>query len=199
MDTLKAILNQILLFFDAVGERFRRLPARGRRRVFLLALIFLLLVFLLAVLCISSCRRDASKTVAEAMDLNARTRVRGTLEAEEESSVRVSSDAYPIMTESEPLVETTQATWVPEQSESWTEPEDDPLDEPEDDPLDEPEATPEPTFDPEEEPTPEPTAEPEDEPEATPEPESTPQYATLKKHDKSDEVTTLQYRLMEQR
>ena len=93
MDTLKAILNQILLFFDAIGERFRRLPARGRRRVFFLALIFLLLVVLLSILCISSCHREDAETVAEAVTLNERTRVRGTVEAqdaEEESGVRPS-------------------------------------------------------------------------------------------------------------
>ena len=174
MDTLKAILNQILLFFDAIGERFRRLPARGRRRVFFLALIFLLLVVLLSILCISSCRREDTETVAEAVTLNARTRVRGTVEAqdaEEESGVRVSSDAHPVFSGSDPVVETSHATWAPGH------------------------------FEPEEEPTTEPSEEPEDEPvEETPEPvepEETPQYAQLKKHDKSDAVTTLQYRLME--
>ncbi|MBQ7754135.1 MAG: peptidoglycan-binding protein, partial [Clostridia bacterium] len=205
MDTLKAILNQILLFFDAIGERFRRLPARGRRRVFFLALIFLLLVVLLSILCISSCHREDAETVAEAVTLNARTRVRGTVEAqdaEEESGVRVSSDAHPVFSGSDPVVETSHATWAPGQSEPEEEPgNDEPVDEPEDEPEEEPEPTPEPTFEPEEEPTPEPSEEPEDEPvEETPEivePEETPQYAQLKKHDKSDAVTTLQYRLME--
>ena len=205
MDTLKAILNQILLFFDAIGERFRRLPARGRRRVFFLALIFLLLVVLLSILCISSCRREDTETVAEAVTLNARTRVRGTVEAqdaEEESGVRVSSDAHPVFSGSDPVVETSHATWAPGQSEPEGEPgNDEPVDEPEDEPEEEPEPTPEPSFEPEEEPTTEPSEEPEDEPvEETPEPvepEETPQYAQLKKHDKSDAVTTLQYRLME--
>ena len=209
MDTLKAILNQILLFFDAIGERFRRLPARGRRRVFFLALIFLLLVVLLSILCISSCHREDAETVAEAVTLNERTRVRGTVEAqdaEEESGVRVSSDAHPIYSGSDPVVETSHATWAPEQSGPEEEPgNDEPEEEPEDEPEGEPEPTPEPSFEPEEEPTPEPTPEPSEEPEDEPveetpeivEPEETPQYAQLKKHDKSDAVTTLQYRLME--
>ncbi|MBQ6865433.1 MAG: hypothetical protein IJO15_01215, partial [Clostridia bacterium] len=150
MDTLKAILNQILLFFDAIGERFRRLPARGRRRVFFLALIFLLLVVLLSILCISSCHREDAETVAEAVTLNARTRVRGTVEAqdaEEESGVRVSSDAHPVFSGSDPVVETSHATWAPGQSEPEEEPgNDEPVDEPEDEPEEEPEPTPEPTF-----------------------------------------------------
>ena len=79
MDTFKAILNQILLFFDDVGERIRRLPGKGRRRLFLLATVFLLLVVLLMILCVSSCRSTGEAATAEAV----RTRVRGTMVADQ--------------------------------------------------------------------------------------------------------------------
>jgi len=207
MDTLKAVLNQILLFFDDVGERTRRLSKRGRRRLFLFALVFLLLVILLAILCISSCRRADGAVVAEAVDMNARTRVRGAIDegsAEGSGGIRMSADAYPVGGGSEPVVERADATWSPERndpSQPVAQPqtgEDDPMIEPtgllEDEPGDEP------TPEPEDESTDEPEDEPTEEPETTPEPlepEATPQYASLKKHDKSDAVTTLQYRLME--
>ncbi len=171
MDTLKAILNQILLFFDDVGERMKRLPSKGRRRVLLLATIFLLLVVLLMILCISSCRSTGEAVTAE----TARTRVRGTIADDRtegtggEGDIYLSSDVYPVSNTSEPEI-----TWPPM-----------------DEPTDEPETTP---YVPDDvEPTPEPTET--NLPESTPEP--TPQYVTLKKHDKSEAVNTLQYRLME--
>ena len=176
MDTLKAVLNQILLFFDDVGERTRRLPAKGRRRIMLLAAVFLLLVVLLLILCVSSCRNTGEAVTAEAVDQSARTRVRGALNGEAEAQtwggdgVSLSSDVRPVTNGQDPAV-----TWPPEE---------DPTDEPETtggDEPDEPVATPEPAAG--------------EEPEATPEP--TAQYATLKKHDKSEAVTILQYRLME--
>ena len=166
MDTLKAILNQILLFFDDVGERVKRLPARGRRRLLLLAAIFLMLVVLL-ILCVSSCRSSGQAITAEA----ARTRVRGTLEqGESEPSwgteeVRLFSDPEPV---SDPHVPEVTATQETEPVSTGNEPET--------------------TYQ-----TPEPAGQ--TTPEATPEP--TAQYDTLKKHDKSEAVNTLQYRLME--
>ena len=173
MDTFKAILNQILLFFDDVGERIRRLPGKGRRRLLLLATVFLLLVVLLMILCVSSCRSTGEAATAEAV----RTRVRGTMVADQTDEpwggeeVHLSSDVHPVTSPSGPEV-----TWPPEA-----------------DPTDEP--TPSAVEPTDAEPTPVPAGA--DAPDDTPEPEATPKYATLKKHDKSEAVTTLQYRLME--
>ena len=174
MDILKAILNLILLFFDDVGERIKRLSGKGRRRLLLLAAVFLMLVILLMILCVSSCRSTGEAATADAV----RTRVRGTIDHSQtegprvEGEVTLSSDVHPVTSPSGPEV-----TWPPEP-----------------DPTDEPiQPTIEPTA---AEPTPAP-ADTDAPPDDTPEPEATPKYATLKKHDKSEAVTTLQYRLME--
>ena len=178
MDYLKAILNQILLFFDDIGERLKSLPARGRRRLMLLAGIFLMLVVLLMILCVSSCHSTGEAVTADAD----RTRVRGTITTSQEQyrgeeTVSISSDVQPVSDPDRPTI-----TWPP-------------TDEPEtsvsDNPGTEPEETPDASTQVEQ--TPEPLAT--DDPESTPEPET--KYATLKKHDKSEAVTTLQYRLME--
>ena len=202
MDILKAILNQILLFFDDAGEKMRRLPRKGRRRVLILAAVFLLLVILLMILCVSSCRNSGQAVTAEAVDTGVRTRVRHeisgpTAQPWGQGEVSVSSGVFPV---NEP-VDTQPERTSPPADEPTDEPTDEPLDQPTDEPEETPEdieETPEPTPD-EPELTPEPTPEePEptpDEPEPTPEPGA--QYATLKKHDKSEAVTTLQYRLME--
>ena len=177
MDTLKAILNQILLFFDDVGERLRRLPAKGRRRVLLLAAIFLLLVILLMILCLSSCRSTGEAVTAEAADGGLRTRVRGFTNGETsaqawgEAEVRLSSEAFPVSGNNGP-----DATWPPD-------------DEPETGSQNEPDATPDGVGEPET------TTDEPDSPANTPEPEE--KYVSLKKHDKSDAVTSLQNRLME--
>ena len=172
MDTFKALLNQILLFFDDLIDRMKRLPPKGRRRVMSLAAIFLLLVVLMLILCISSCRNTGEAVTGQVVDLSARTRVRASLESDdpsmESSGIRLSSDLNPVFDPESPDV-----TWPPE----------DPSPDPGDD-LPDPSQT---------EPTPDVSGA--IDPESTPEP--TPQYATLKKHDKSDTVTTLQYRLME--
>ena len=195
MDTLKAILNQILLFFDDVGAKVKRLPAKGRRRLFLLAAIFLLLVILLMILCVSSCHSGDAAT-AQTLEASARNRVRATVNSLFTASpwgedVRISSGVFPV---NDPVLSTPRETRY-----SQDEPTAVPTDEPYAEPTDEPEETPEPdvieeTPEPDviEEDTPEPT---EEVPEETPEP--TVQYATLKKHDKSEAVNTLQYRLME--
>ena len=172
MDVLKAILNQILLFFDDVEEKIQKLPHRGRRRLMLLSAVFLLLVILLMILCISSCRSTGEAVTADA----ARTRVRGNVENYSQGDepwggedIRLSSDVHPVADPNEPEI-----TWPPM-----------------DEPTDEPEPTP---FEPVDvDATPEPYVT--DLPENTAEP--TPQYTTLKKHDKSEAVNTLQYRLME--
>ncbi len=177
MDTVKAILNQILLFFDDVGERLRRLPAKGRRRVMFLAAIFLLLVILLMILCISSCRSTGEAVTADAADDGLRTRVRGfqngetSAQAWGEADVRLSSEAFPVSGTNGP-----ENTWPPD-------------DEPETDSQNEPDATPDPLGQPEM------TTDEPDSPANTPEPEE--KYVSLKKHDKSDAVTSLQNRLME--
>ena len=195
MDTLKAILNQILLFFDDVGVRLKRLSPKGRRRLLLLAAIFLLLVLLLLILCVSSCRSRGEATTAETA-VEARTRVRGVVEKSDYTSwgedIRVSAGVLPV---TEPAV-TSPGMAEPvttEPADTWP-PQDLPTDEPGAEPTEAPEETPEATPEPSDvDETPEPTDTPE--PEDTPEP--TAQYATLKKHDKSEAVTTLQYRLME--
>ncbi len=181
MDILKAVANQILLFFDDVGERVKRLPAKGRRRLMLLAAVFLLLVILLLILCVSSCGSTGSAVTADAADSAARIRVRGSLNGELNAQtlnggdVRLSAQALPVSDPADPDV-----TWPPD-----VEPQDEPQDRPSDEPV---------ASDPEQgEATPAPAAV--DAPEDSPEP--TPQYATLKKHDKSEAVTNLQYRLME--
>lgn len=199
MDTLKAILNQILLFFDDVGERLRRLSPKGRRRLLLLSAV-LLLVLLVVILSVSSCHRSGAAITAEAGDANTRTRVRYeindvTAQPWGGREISVSSGVFPV---SEPVV-----TQPADTRSSVDDPVDEPADEPLDEPVDEPEDEPwdEPMDDPDAIPedietaeeTPEPTYE--EVPEITPEPGN--QYATLKKHDKSEAVTTLQYRLME--
>ena len=179
MDTLKALLNQILLFFDDLGERMKRLPAKGRRRIMLLAAIFLLLVILLLILCVSSCRSTGAAVTADAVESSSRSRVRGSLGNETTGDtgsgegVRISSDVFPV---SDPA--DINVTWPPT-----------------DDPTNAPEYTQTEPAQVVETPEPAMGSDPESTPEPTPEP--TPQYATLKKHDKSDAVTTLQYRLME--
>ena len=203
MDILKAILNQILLFFDDAGKKMRRLPPKGRRRVLILAAVFLLLVILLMILCVSSCRNSGQAVTAEAVAPGVRTRVRheisgATAQPWGGGEVSVSSGVFPV---NEPVDTQPENTLPPADEptdEPVGEPEDEPpVDQPTDDPDTDPdhtediEETPEPTPD-EPEPTPEPTP---DEPEPTEEPGA--QYATLKKHDKSEAVTTLQYRLME--
>ena len=203
MDVLKAILNQILLFFDDAGKKMRRLPPKGRRRVLILAAVFLLLVILLMILCVSSCRNSGQAVTADAMAPNVRTRERheissATAQPWGGGEVSVSSGVFPV---NEPVNTQPENTLPPADEptdEPVGEPEDEPpVDQPTDDPDTDPdhtediEETPEPTPD-EPEPTPEPTP---DEPEPTEEPGA--QYATLKKHDKSEAVTTLQYRLME--
>ncbi len=176
MDTLKAVLNQILLFFDDAGERLKRLPAKGRRRIMLLSAVFLLLVILLLILCVSSCRNTGAAVTAEVAGTGARSRVRGSLEsdtdpqAQDKEELRLSSDARPI---SDPSG--TSVTWPPE-----------------DDPAAHQGEGSDPN-EPEVNPTPAPVSS--EGADSTPEP--TPQYATLKKHDKSEAVTTLQFRLME--
>lgn len=206
MDTLKAILNQILLFFDEAGEKIRRLSPRGRRRLLTMAAVFLLLVVLLMILLISSCRSSGQAITVEATEPGGRTRVRYEISAPTaqpwgEGEVSISSGVFPVNepVATEPADEpeddpTDDPTGEPEDEPSG-EPEDEPTDEPSDEPSDEP--TDDPDWDPDDietvEETPEPT--PDDEPEITPEPGH--QYATLKKHDKSEAVTTLQYRLME--
>ena len=171
MDTFKAILNQILLFFDDVGEKVKRLPAKGRRRLMLLTVVFLLLVLLMMILCVSSCRSSGEAITADA----ARTRVRGVVSDTQEDepfstgTVQISSDVYPVAKPS-----SVDITWPP-----TAEPGDKPVVSTD---------TPIPVTD-----TPMPQES--DPPENTPEP--TAKYATLKKHDKSEAVTTLQYRLME--
>ena len=187
MDTLKAVLNQILLFFDDIGDRLKRMPAKGRRRVMLLAAILLLLVILLLILCISSCRSTGEAMAAEAVDTVARTRVRGSLndgsaaQAWDGMNVRLSSDVHPVADPADG-----ETVWPPED-----EPGNDPGDEPLDDPADEPAGVPDDPSAASQ--TPE--AKPEVEPEKTPAPGD--KYATLKKHDKSDSVTALQNRLMD--
>lgn len=172
MDTLKALLNQILLFFDDLGARMKRLPVKGRRRIMALAAVFLLLVVLMLILCISSCRNTGDAVTAQVVDLSARTRVRAFLDDDDpswgSSDVRLSSDLHPISDPDNPDV-----TWPP----------DAPSPGQHGDPSDPGQA----------EQTPD--ASGGSDPKATPEP--TAQYATLKKHDKSEAVTTLQHRLME--
>ena len=181
MDTLKALLNQILLFFDDLGAKMKRLPAKGQRRIMALAAIFLLLVVLMLILCISSCRNTGDAVTAQVVDLSARTRVRAFLDDDDpslgSSDVRLSSDLHPVSNPDSPNV-----TWPPEDPSAGN-----------DDPSD-PEQDPGKNQDPgQAEQTPDVSGG--SDPKATPEP--TAQYATLKKHDKSEAVTTLQYRLME--
>ena len=160
----------------------KRLPSKGRRRVMLIAGVFLILVILLLILCVSSCRGSGEAVTAEALGSETRTRTRGTLEGEPAAQpwggedIRVSSDVHPVSDPSD-----VDSTWPP----------DDPADEPETYLPDEPETTPDEPVAPEKTPD----AMPANEPENTPEPSA--QYASLKKHDKSDSVTTLQNRLME--
>ena len=179
MDYLKAILNQILLFFDDVGEKLKRLPAKGRRRLMLLAGVFLMLVILLMILCVSSCHTSGEAATEDTI----RTRIRGTVSTVDaepswgQENISISSEAHRVSDPYEPDI-----TWPP-------------TDEPEvytsDDPVSEPQVTPDAPIQTEQ------TSEPvgSGDPESTPETEI--QYATLKKHDKSEAVTTLQYRLME--
>lgn len=167
MDTLKAILNQILLSFDAIGDRMKNLPARGRRRIMLLAAIFLLLVVLLLILCASSCRNTGAAATVEADDGALRTRTRGALSGDLDNQswsvaeVRLSSDAKPISADVTPTPEGGQQNPVADPGQV--------------------QATQDPSVS--------------SDPDNTPEP--TPQYVTLKKHDKSEEVNDLQYRLMD--
>ena len=174
MDTLKAILNQILLFFDDVAERLGKLPAKGRRRVMLLSAVFLLLVLLLLILCVSSCRSTGQAVTAQDGADGSRTRVRGfpSGEAAEQvwgdTDLRISAEAY--------------AVNAPDAAFSWP---------PADDPGDEPEDVPDEPIAPEETPA----APAPNEPAATPGP--TAKFVSLKKHDKSDAVTNIQNRLME--
>lgn len=177
MDTLKAVLNQILLFFDATGDRIKRLPAKGRRRIMLLAAIFLLLVALLLILCVSSCRNTGAAVTADAVESTARMRIRGTADNALVSQpwggddVRLSADVHPV-----PDPYQADVTWPPEAMLS---------------------SDPEPVVgDSEVEDAPQtPEAVTSTGPENTPEPTS--QYTTLKKHDKSEAVSVLQNRLME--
>ena len=211
METVKAILNQILLFFDdlaAKGKRLgaqgRRLSPKGRRRVLTLAAVFLLLVVLFTALVISSCRRPAAQA-AEA----GRTRTRGIVsEASAQQAVEagltVSSGVLPVNEASDPNQIDPEEVWAPEDEPVYDpeeEPGEDPAETPEESPSDEPESGEEPE-DPQSgtEPTSEPveTPAPEDpETQTEAQAEAGAQYETLKKHDKSEAVTTLQYRLME--
>ncbi len=171
MDTVKAILNQILLSFDSMNERLKRLPSRGRRRVMLLLAVLVLFLVLLLILSISSCRSSATAVTAGDLQNEARTRVRQTVGPEEQvqSSLELGTsyyaEAHPISSPAD-----VDVTWPPPEATDL--------------PYTKIEATSEPSSAPESE-----------APQVTPEP--TPQYATLKKHDKSEAVTTLQYRLME--
>ena len=207
METVKAILNQILLFFDdlaAKGKRLgaqgRRLSPKGRRRVLTLAAIFLLLVVLFTALVISSCRRPAAQA-AEA----GRTRTRGIVsEASAQQAVEagltVSSGVLPVNEASDPEQIDPEEVWAPEDEPVYDpeeEPGEEPAENPEESPSDEPESGEEPED-------PESGTEPTSEPVETPAPEDPEtqaeagaQFETLKKHDKSEAVTTLQYRLME--
>ena len=180
MDTLKAILNQILLFFDDVSGRIRRLPVKGRRRIVLLGAVLLLLVVFLLFLCVSSCRNTGEAVTAQAMDPHVRTRVRGTLDEEEagyawtEDDMRLSSDAHAVGENAAP-----NATWPPEEQQD-----DDPDNPSSDEPAssyDEPDVNLEATA----------SAAPESSS------ESKEKYVSLKKHDKSEAVNALQNRLME--
>ena len=177
MDTLKAILNQILLFFDDVGERVKRMPAKGQRRVMLLCAIFLLLVILLLILCVSSCRSTGDALTSQTMDTGERTRVRGIVGSEPSSGKDSEGEAN-----LPPEVALTADTPAPEVADPLG---DDPL---EADPSADAENAPEAAEE-------TPRAQSTPAPEKTPEPEA--KYATLKKHDKSAAVTSLQNRLME--
>ena len=186
MDIIKALLNRILIFFDTVGKRLTHLPAKTRRRVFLLSAILLLLLLLLLILCVSSCRSTGEEASVEALESAARTRVRGTMsggstvQVRSEATVRLSSEVHPVRDPN-----AVSATWPP----------DDPLtDEPEDNPdvPNDEQATPDVPIDGKKASELSSTS---DAPESTPEPGS--QYATLRKKDKSAAVTDLQNRLME--
>ena len=117
MDILKAILNQILLFFDAVGENVRRLSPRGRRRLLVFASVFLLLVILIMILCVSSCRRSGEAITVEVTDPGARTRVR-----------------YEISDAADQTWREGQGSGSSNDEPDQTPPEDEPTDEPSDDP-----------------------------------------------------------------
>ena len=218
MDTLKAVLNQILLFFEDLGKKTKRLPAKARRRIFALAGAFLLLVCLLLILCVSSCRSSVEENSAAVADASVRIRIREDQNSAPTSLPRGESDiSFPIG------VKTTSDDPVPDDTLSADDDPaiaDDDLDDPSDDeaddeadgdPDDEADIASDDDFEfgiddePEDEADdgsdtsysakkdPEPTSN--DVSKNTPEPGET--YVSLKKHDKSDDVTTLQNRLMD--
>ena len=171
MDTLKAILNQILLSFDAVADRIKELPAKGRRRIMLLAAIFLLLVILLLILCVSSCHNTGAAATAEAVESGIRTRVRGKQSSDSGSTswggtnVRLYSDNQSGSGDS---TSATQESTAGGQENTSSDPGQ--------------------------------TAGGSDGSAGNTSEngsDTSLQYATLKKHDKSDAVTVMQYRLME--
>lgn len=162
MDLIKAILNQILLFFDDTLAKFKRLPAKGRRRLLLILAVALLLLLLL-ILGLSSCRSSGEAMTAEAMTEGVRTRVRGSVSAE---GTEIYGEAS-----------------IPSIADPASDEPDQGTEDGEDEPLaaagDQPTAP-----------------ETSDAPQtgATAAPGQT--YPSLKKHDKSSAVTTLQNRLM---
>ena len=199
MDMLKAVLNQILLFFEDLDKNAKRVPAKARRRIFLLAGIFLMLVCLLLILCVSSCRSSQDANTAIEADASVRNRVREDQNYAPTSLPRGESDlAFPVGDTTVPSYDEPDETWAPDDDPDHASDDvsdDDPDDLLDDDPDDLPDDDPDVAQDApgDTEGTPEPT--PNDISDVTPEPGET--YTSLKKHDKSDAVTTLQNRLME--
>ena len=168
MDTIKALFNQILLSLDQVRHTVRRLPKKGKRRLLLLVSAFLLLVVLLILVFVSSCHgKDTASAVESPWE--------GTVEPEPTYSqpIVLTGDVQPLETES------IQVTWPPEETVALETSQETP-------PPQEPEQQTAQAAD-----TPAPQQQ---EPEAQ---EAEPQYDMLKKHDKSDAVLQLQYRLMD--
>ena len=190
MELVKAVLNQILLFFDDIWEHIKSLPIKGRRRLIVLCSSFLCIVTVLVVALIISSHSDRTSSNYVSVEAAIRNRVRiesGTAVSEEDTNDMeryLSSEAYPVSAPDDssitwPTADISQGTSA-ESTDDFSTP----------DPGQEPETYPENSEDPMESP------EPIDEtPEHTEEPAE--KYVSLKKHDKSEAVTTLQYRLME--
>ena len=190
MELIKAILNQILLFFDDTCEHIKGLTNKGRRRLIIFCSSFLCIVtVLIIVLVFSSHSERTSNTLSVEAVIRNRVRIEsGTLGSGEDMNKPeryLSSEAYPVSTPDNlsitwPSADDVSPDTFAESTDDYSTP----------DLGQEPETYPENSEEPAESPelleeTPEPTE------------ELTEKYVSLKKHDKSEAVTTLQYRLME--
>ena len=212
MDVLKASLNRILLFFKEIGKNTKRVPAKTRRRIFVLSGAFLLLVCLLLILCIPFAEENSTSVA----DATVRIRIREDQNNIPTSLPRGESDVvFPIgvkttsddtssdadfPSQDEPII-------TDDHSDDWPDDEpddasDDASDDGSDDGLDiEQDDEPEVGIDDEPYTSSSYSGKHDQEPTSndvsknTPEPGAT--YVSLKKHDKSDDVTTLQNRLMD--